>query len=153
MGLLILKIENHNRLFGNIMTVRLIISVDRSKSVEENSDVLGLAVRARSGGDTLVGIDFSGNPMEGKFNNFVGLLQKCRDIGLFITVHTGEVPDVDEIASESQIGGSFIPDFRPNIIVQSEIDDILRFRYDEKCKDVSNEYSFLFSCFFILANL
>ena len=85
-----------------------------------------------------VGIDFSGNPMEGKFNNFVGLLQKCRDIGLFITVHAGEVPDVDEIASESEIGGSFVPDSRPNIIVQSEIDDILRFRYDEKCKDVSS---------------
>ena len=146
MELLLLKIENHNRLFSNIMTVRLILSVDRSKSMEENSDVLRLAIKARSGGDTLVGVDFSGNPMERKFNDFVGLLQKCRDIGLFITVHTGEVPNLDdggnnetleyptnsEINSELEIGGSFVPDSQPNRIVQSEIDDILRFRYDKK---------------------
>ena len=146
MELLLLKIENHNRLFSNIMTVRLILSVDRSKSMEENSDVLRLAIKARSGGDTLVGVDFSGNPMERKFNDFVGLLQECRDIGLFITVHTGEVPNLDdggnnetleyptnsEINSELEIGGSFVPDSQPNRIVQSEIDDILRFRYDKK---------------------
>ena len=146
MELLLLKIENHNRLFSNIMTVRLILSVDRSKSMEENSDIIRLAVKARSRGDTLVGVDFSGNPMERKFNDFVELLQKCRDIGLFITVHTGEVPNSydggnkdtlesptnSEINSESEIGGSFVPDSQSNRIVQSEIDDILRFRCDKQ---------------------
>lgn len=145
--LLISKIEKHNELFGNNMIVRLIISIDRSKIVEENFDILELAIQVRSGSGILVGIDLSGNPTKGRFNDFVGLLQKCRDIGLFITVHAGEVPDTDiegnkdrsrtradcEITGELEINGksdgSLATFSRRSscLHTRTEIDDILLF--------------------------
>lgn len=94
-------IEMHNKLYSDRMLVRLLISIDRSKSVKENEETLELAINVRTRSNALVGIDFSGNPLKGSFVSFIPLLQRCRNMGMFITVHTAEVPD-KESRSEVQ---------------------------------------------------
>jgi adenosine deaminase len=52
----------------------------------------------------VVGVDFSGNPHNGRFDDFVSMLRICRDAGLFITVHAAEIEDStrdDSIAYET----------------------------------------------------
>ena len=90
---LISVIEAHNLRHGDTMTVRMLLSIDRSKSIDENAKVLDIAFRLSSRSNVIVGIDFSGNPHNGRFVDFVMLLKMCRDIGLFITVHAAEIHD------------------------------------------------------------
>lgn len=91
--MIISVIEAHNLRHGDTMTVRLLLSIDRSKSIDENAEVLDIAFRLSSRSNVIVGIDFSGNPHNGRFADFVSLLNTCRDIGLFITVHAAEILD------------------------------------------------------------
>lgn len=90
----------HNKLYGDQMLVRLLISIDRSKSLKENEETVELALAVRTRSEVIVGIDLSGNPLKGSFVNFIPLLQKCKNLGMFITVHTAEVPDIDGVRNE-----------------------------------------------------
>jgi adenosine deaminase len=97
-------IEAHNLRHGDTMTVRLLLSIDRSKSIDENAETLEIAVRMLSRDSVVVGVDFSGNPHSGRFDDFVSMLRICRDAGLFITVHAAEIEDStrdDSIAYET----------------------------------------------------
>ena len=85
-------IEDHNRLHGHRMLVRLLLSLDRSKSLQQNTEIADLAMMFKSTSDVLVGIDLSGNPSKGRFVDFIPLLQRCRDAGFYVTVHAGELP-------------------------------------------------------------
>jgi Adenosine deaminase len=98
--LLVSTIEMHNKDYGDRMLVRLLISIDRSKSVEENEETVELVLGVRTRSELVVGIDLSGNPLKGSFVDFLPLLEKCRNMGMFVTVHTAEVPDKKPLRNE-----------------------------------------------------
>eukprot|EP00397_Hematodinium_sp_SG-2012_P041584 GEMP01045840.1.p1 GENE.GEMP01045840.1~~GEMP01045840.1.p1 ORF type:complete len:386 (+),score=67.59 GEMP01045840.1:67-1224(+) len=75
------------------MDVRLLVSIDRSKSVEHAWDVLNLVkkVRQNDPDELICGFDFCGNPMNGRFEDFRLVFHSIRDLGLKITVHAAEL--------------------------------------------------------------
>ncbi|KAG5181636.1 hypothetical protein JKP88DRAFT_263573 [Tribonema minus] len=82
---------------------RLLLSVDRGKSVDAAWEVVNLAVDLLKDAQYvkyLVGIDLSGNPAKGRFEDFAGPLQHARAAGLKVSVHCAEVynpPDTQAI--------------------------------------------------------
>jgi len=74
--------------YSGQMTVKLLVSVNRSFSLEEAKDNLELAKES----SVCVGLDFSGNPTIGKFSQFKAVFEEARAAGLKVTVHTGEIP-------------------------------------------------------------
>lgn len=95
------------------MTVRLLFSIDRGKSIADAEDTLNLAERLRKEFTVICGIDFSGNPSKGRFSDFVGLLRNARDSGLKITLHAAEVPEAEDIADDDTEMSQMIR-FRPD---------------------------------------
>lgn len=73
---------------------RLILSIDRRDPAEVTEATVDLALRYRDRG--VVGIDLSGDPTKGRWETWARPLTRARENGLKITLHAGEVPDVDE---------------------------------------------------------
>lgn len=101
-------IEDHNVRFGDIMLVKLILSVDRASSFKDAVIITELAGDFRFISNTteypvktIVGLDFSGNPNGGKFEDFSPLFDTARDRGLSITLHTAEVTALSDSADNS----------------------------------------------------
>jgi adenosine deaminase len=120
----------HNKHYGDRMLVRLLISIDRSKSFQENEETIELALGVRTRSDVVVGIDLSGNPLKESFVNFLTLLERCRNMGMFITVHTAEVPDKEPVRIEANnFSGSVVVSDREGIQsrLMTETDSILYF--------------------------
>ncbi|GMH85300.1 hypothetical protein TL16_g10186 [Triparma laevis f. inornata] len=78
---------------------RLIVSVDRSKSLREAEENVDLAVEGflSPTNKYIVGVDLGGNPSSGNFKSFIPVLNKARENGLKVTVHCGEVENEEEI--------------------------------------------------------
>ena len=69
------------------MTVRLILSVDRTGTIDDAAETLRLAQDS-----DVVGLDFSGNPTRGRpFSAFTHVFEAARRAGLRTTVHVAEV--------------------------------------------------------------
>ena len=79
---------------GNDIIVRLLLSVDRSGSLEEAVDTVKLAHEYTKRG--VVGIDFSGNPNVKRFHDFLPAFELARSFGLSTTVHTAEIWDKED---------------------------------------------------------
>ena len=109
-------IQKHNNEQGHKMMVKLIVSLDRSKTVEEAKNVTNLATRLfveQKGRRDLVGLDYSGNPLVGKFKDFEECFILARSVGMRITVHTAETPALSESKhSDEQDDTSSILSFR-----------------------------------------
>lgn len=75
--------------FKGKMKTRLLVSVNRGQSLQDAWENLDIAKNSK----LCVGVDFSGNPLAGKFINFVGVFEEARRFGLKITVHTAEIED------------------------------------------------------------
>ena len=81
------------------LTVRLLLSIDRSAGEETARECVQLAKKfvidepAETGtAPYVVGVDFSGNPAgDGRFADFEGVLGEARELGLKLSVHCGEV--------------------------------------------------------------
>ena len=86
------------------MTVRLLLSIDRTGGLDKAIETVMLAARlkaeafgddgsaAAGAGRYIVGVDFSGNPTRGSFADFLPAFRLARDqCGLRIAVHAGEV--------------------------------------------------------------
>jgi len=75
---------------------RLLISIDRSGSVEDAVENVSLAVEfSRSTGrysGFVVGVDLGGNPFKNDVRDFIPALQMARNAGLKISAHVGEIP-------------------------------------------------------------
>lgn len=81
---------------GAHLTPRLLLSVDRSKSKEEAMEVARLALELQAEDEWkpyVLGMDFSGNPTKGSFEDFRPAFELARRNGLKVTVHCGEVAD------------------------------------------------------------
>lgn len=86
------------------VAVRLILTVDRTQPVSVAEQTVDIALRFS---EWVVGIDFAGNPTVGSFADFTPVFERARGHGLFTTVHTSEVPNV-ELETEAIL--NFKPD-------------------------------------------
>lgn len=90
-------------------TVKLILSIDRSDSVENAWDTLSLYLTVKKDcrlGSVLVGLDFSGNPTKQSFCTFLPVFERAKLENIKITVHYAEVFDKEDAIN--------ILSFKPN---------------------------------------
>ena len=73
---------------GENMIVKLIVSIDRRRSVEEASVAIRLAEEFKN---HIVGIDLSGDPRVGDARDFIPILRKAQLGGWRLALHLGEV--------------------------------------------------------------
>lgn len=78
--------------------VGLIVSVDRSQSVQEAKETVSLAVELQRSPSLLpiVGVDFSGNPHLASFSAFRSVFDDAREAGLACTVHFAETTNEED---------------------------------------------------------
>ncbi|CAG4940242.1 unnamed protein product [Colias eurytheme] len=77
---------------------RLIVSINRSSTIKEADTIADLAISCnKQYPDVIVGIELSGNPSVGKFQDFAPALTKARNAGLNVTLHCGEVCNPTEV--------------------------------------------------------
>mmetsp|Transcript_6915 Transcript_6915/g.11528 ORF Transcript_6915/g.11528 Transcript_6915/m.11528 type:complete len:411 (+) Transcript_6915:97-1329(+) len=118
-------VQNHNNNAGHKMMVKLILSIDRGQRFRDAVTISQLAGDFRFWSNsvddpikTIVGLDFSGNPLGGSFENFSPLFDNARDAGLGITIHTGELSElsdsIDPLTAEDET--TSILNFRPERI-------------------------------------
>ena len=110
-------IDEHNKRYGDRMQVRLILSINRSKSLQDAYEVVSLATKFLNQSKVIVGIDFSGNPLAGSFFQFKPVLDLARRNKLKLSVHCSEIPDIHFEASTSSTKESY-----------SETDAIISYR-------------------------
>lgn len=86
--------------------LRLILSIDRAKHSATQAELI-VSLANQFSGQGVVGIDLSGDPTQGSFDTFLPALARARSLGLFVTLHAGEVPNTD---SEMKAMLDFHPD-------------------------------------------
>lgn len=80
------------------ITTTLIVSINRGNAVKEAFENVDVAIDfARSYPEIVVGVDLCGNPADGKFSDFVPVLNKARENNLKITLHCGEIKNDPEV--------------------------------------------------------
>lgn len=95
-------VYEHNKLLDNksSLLVKLIISVNRGNTLNDAQNTLELinaSYRIWKGMNIIVGIDFSGNPLGGKFMDFVTVFERARNEYHFpVTVHASEAKELVE---------------------------------------------------------
>jgi len=124
-SLLIDIIAEHNDKFGDKMLVKLILSVDRSKginiAVQTMQIIEDIGLHHKSNSTMLsqlqkiiVGLDFSGNPLGGRFEDFTSVFSRARVLGLKITVHCAETKQLSQLSFDQSNG--FIQDETSSIL-------------------------------------
>ena len=84
------------------MTVRLLVSIDRSKGLEDALDMINLCTKFQNS-PYFVGVDFSGNPEVLSFKEYDQVFKLLQEMNLKFTIHIGEIPgdpDLDYILKE-----------------------------------------------------
>jgi len=84
---------------------RLILSIDRTQTLEQAMETLKLAENSRT---YIVGLDLSGDPNIKSFERFRPLFDLAKQINLSTTIHIGELPD-KECLNENNL----IIDYKP----------------------------------------
>jgi adenosine deaminase len=105
-------ISKHNDMYGSHkMLVKLILSIDRSKSVSYAMETLQIVnsiglypsqqhQQQQQDAKLIVGLDFSGNPLGGRFEDFAQIFIQGREMGLKITVHCAEIKQLSYASFE-----------------------------------------------------
>ena len=103
------------------MSIRFIVSIDRSVSPKEADENVSLAIEFfQKPGSLVVGVDVGGNPTKNDFRDFQGALTTARNAGLKVTAHCGEVPvGESELEEHPKLRKSF-----------QEVSAVLKFRPD-----------------------
>ena len=100
-----IDICNHNI---NMVT-RLIISLDRTKSIKEYEEVLSIyrTIKNQTLKNLIVGIDYSGNEVKEKhkYEDIIPIFKKFKEEGLKITIHMGECTNYQQFPFDI-----FLPD-------------------------------------------
>ncbi|CAK1551621.1 unnamed protein product [Leptosia nina] len=77
---------------------RLIVSINRTSSIKEAESIAELAISFhKQYPDIIVGIELSGDPNVGRFEDFIPALTSARFAGLKVTLHCGEVCNPQEV--------------------------------------------------------
>jgi adenosine deaminase len=84
---------------------RLILSIDRTQTVEQGMETVQLAEKYRP---YVVGLDFSGDPNVKSFTRFLPVFTFAKQVNLCTTIHIGELPD-EECLRENDL----ILDYQP----------------------------------------
>jgi adenosine deaminase len=69
----------------------LIVSVDRRMSDRDLEECINLAIKFKSSGNRVVGIDVCGDPLKGDMQIFTKHIIRSKEAGLGLTVHIAEV--------------------------------------------------------------
>eukprot|EP01040_Poterioochromonas_malhamensis_P001206 gene1206-1279_t len=103
-----------NKHYAKRIVTKLILSIDRSKSLQEGRMIYELAKQYQYVGKekVIVGMDFAGNPQGGRFEDFRQLFETIRDDGFNITVHIAEAKEL------SQSSGFDLEDDETSTILQ-----------------------------------
>lgn len=80
-----------NEEYGKKMQARLILSIDRSRTIEDAQKTIDILLSKRNE-KLLVGLDYSGNPFKNTFTDFEYLFSKARKEGIKTTIHVAELP-------------------------------------------------------------
>ena len=106
---LVETIGEYNRKYHEEIMVKLVVSVDRSKNVKQAIDIIHLAeqyayyevhdetIQHRE--KIIVAIDFSGNPLGGRFPDFAEIFTLATKKGFNTTVHAAEARELSEVAT------------------------------------------------------
>ncbi|CAF1183077.1 unnamed protein product [Adineta ricciae] len=92
--------------YENQICSRLILSIDRTQTVDQAMETLKLAERYRP---NVVGLDLSGDPNVKSFEHFLPVFNLAKQMNLSTTIHIGELPDA-ECLRENDL----ILDFKPS---------------------------------------
>ncbi|XP_017486148.1 PREDICTED: adenosine deaminase-like protein [Rhagoletis zephyria] len=99
--------------------VNLIPSIDRSKDFAEAEDTINIILQLRNKyEDIITGIDVSGNPNIGEFEQFIPVLEKARKNNLKLALHCAEIDKPLEIEKMIKFGmdrcghGTFLSEFQ-----------------------------------------
>ncbi|KAJ5073563.1 adenosine deaminase-like protein [Anaeramoeba ignava] len=92
---IISTIKETTKNLNNGIVVKLILSINRAYSKEIANETIEIISQINQK-DVIIGIDFAGNPFKNKFIDFVPVLKKAKDLGLFITLHFAEKIDYEE---------------------------------------------------------
>ena len=88
------------------MVTRLIISLDRTKSIKEYEEVLSIyrTIKNQTLKNLIVGIDYSGNEVKEKhkYEDIIPIFKKFKEEGLKITIHMGECTNYQQFPFDSQ---------------------------------------------------
>ncbi|XP_045608180.1 adenosine deaminase-like protein isoform X1 [Procambarus clarkii] len=79
--------------------VRLLLSIDRSRGVDDAWDTLQLAkeyISCEMYKFLICGIDVSGNPKSGNLSHYIPVLEEAKKCGLKLTIHLAEIPNEAE---------------------------------------------------------
>ena len=82
---------------------RLIISVDRSGTLDQAMENIQLAIEMSKSSQSkryIVGVELGGNPMRNDFRDFQPAFELARKEGLPIAIHCGEVPCENELEKD-----------------------------------------------------
>ena len=79
---------------------RLILSIDRTQTLEQAMETLKLAENNRT---YIVGLDLSGDPNVKTFERFRPVFDLAKQINLSTTIHIGELPDQDCLNENNSI--------------------------------------------------
>ncbi|KAG7167534.1 adenosine deaminase-like protein [Homarus americanus] len=83
----------------NNIIVRLLLSIDRSRGVDDARNTVQLAkdYTTHEIYKTLIcGIDVSGNPQSGKLTDYICVLEEAKKCGFRLAVHLAEIPSEEE---------------------------------------------------------
>ncbi|XP_061396973.1 adenosine deaminase-like protein [Musca vetustissima] len=77
--------------------VKLLVSIDRSQVIEAATDIVNLTMYMKKNYPNIIkGMDLSGNPAKGNFNDFMHLLEKVKASDLKLALHCAEIENEKE---------------------------------------------------------
>jgi adenosine deaminase len=98
------------------MAIYLILSIDRGNhTAAQAMEIVDLAIKYKSQGTCVVGIDLCGNPTRGDVSIYRAAFAKAKDHSLKITLHFGETPFSGTVSELSTLL-SFQPDRLGHVI-------------------------------------
>ena len=106
------------------LVCRLLIAIDRGRSVVEATENVELALELSQSHDTIVGMDMGGNPTKQDFRLFRPLFQRVRDAGLQITIHCAEISCAESLLADQEDISSEL------VRAREELEAVLDFRPD-----------------------
>eukprot|EP00697_Spironema_sp_BW2_P005443 gnl/Spiro4/17597_TR9382_c0_g2_i1.p1 gnl/Spiro4/17597_TR9382_c0_g2~~gnl/Spiro4/17597_TR9382_c0_g2_i1.p1 ORF type:complete len:251 (+),score=52.24 gnl/Spiro4/17597_TR9382_c0_g2_i1:22-753(+) len=109
------------------MPVKILLSIDRSRPLEDAVDTVALALAmSREPNSLVVGVDLSGNPAQGNIEALCEVLQRARPLPL--ALHFAELPGAEECRR--------LLDLNPDRIGHAVcMDEVTRARVRPRCGD------------------
>ncbi|XP_076354480.1 N6-Methyl-AMP deaminase-like isoform X2 [Tachypleus tridentatus] len=89
----VLAAINKSQELGLDIVVKFLLSIDRRNPLAVAEETVHIAKEFKLSGDTIVGIDLSGDPCVGDACSFIPVLSYAKNAGLKLALHLGEVPD------------------------------------------------------------